>query len=60
MKKLYFIHITNVLKGVDKWERRTTKQGVENCANKALATYGSGTVAVIEDEQGFEIAIYTR
>jgi hypothetical protein len=58
MKKQYFIQIFNVEKNVDTWEQRTTKKAAENCARKAITTYGEGTIVKITDENEIEIAIY--
>ena len=56
---MYIIRFWNILKDIDTVSvTRKTKKAAENVCLKALKKYGRGTVAIIENEYGEEIATY--
>lgn len=56
---MFIIKYWNVVKDIDTvCVTRKTKKAAENVCVKALEKYGTGTVAVIENEYGEEIATY--
>ncbi len=56
---MYIIRFWNILKDIDTVRvTRKTKKAAENVCLKALKKYGRGTVAIIENEYGEEIATY--
>lgn len=56
---MFIIRYWNILKDIDTVRvTRDTKKAAENVCLKALKKYGRGTVAIIENEYGEEIATY--
>ena len=56
---MYIIRFWNILKDIDTvCVKRKTKKAAENVCLKALKKYGRGTVSIIENEYGEEIATY--